>query len=61
MNDKNSELTEVYIRAVVHHQKGDLEVAENLYKKILEKLPNHINAQNNLGGLYAQKGKSKKR
>ena len=34
MNDKNSVLTEVYSKAVVHHQKGDFKVAENLYKKI---------------------------
>ena len=60
MNDKNSVLTEVYIKAVVHHQKGNLEDAENLYKKILEQLPNHINTQSNLGGLYAQTGESEK-
>ena len=60
MNDKNLDFTEVYIKAVVHHRKGNLEVAENLYKKILEKLPNHINSQSNLGGLYAQIGKSEK-
>ena len=36
MNDKNSVLREVYIKAVVHHRKGNLEVAENLYKKILK-------------------------
>ena len=57
MNDKNSELTEIYISAVVHHQKGNFETAENLYKKILKQLPNHINAQCNLGGLYVQTGK----
>ena len=36
MNDKNSVLTEVYTKAIVHHQKGNLEAGENLYKKILE-------------------------
>ena len=29
--------------AVQNHQKNNLEVAENLYKKILEKDPNHFN------------------
>ena len=60
MNDKNSVLTEIYAKAVTHHQKGDLEVAKNLYEEILEKLPNHINTQSNLGGLYAQLGKPEK-
>ena len=60
MNDKNSELTEVYIKAVVNHQKGNLEAAEDLYKKILEQLPSHINTQSNLGGLYAQTGELEK-
>ena len=60
MNDKNSVLTEVYIKAVVHQRKGNLEVAENLYRKILEQLPNHINTQNNLGGLYLQRGELEK-
>ena len=60
MNDKNSVLTEVYSKAVVHHQKGSLEAAKNLYKKILEQLPNHINTQSNLGGLYAQTGELEK-
>ena len=37
MNDKNSVLTEVYIKAVVHHQKGNLEDAEEIYKFLEEK------------------------
>jgi len=60
MNDKNLELREVYSKAVIHHQKGNLETAENLYKKILDKVPNHINSQCNLGGLYAQMGETEK-
>ena len=60
MNDKNSVLTKVYTKAVVHHQQGSFEVAENLYKEILEQLPNHINTQSNLGGLYAQTGELEK-
>ena len=54
MNDKNSVLTEVYNKAVVHHQKGNLKATKNLYKKILEQLPNHINTQSNLGINYKQ-------
>ena len=54
MNDKNSVLTEVYNKAVVHHQKGNLKATKNLYKKILEQLPNHINTQSNIGINYKQ-------
>ena len=36
MDDKNSALTEVYTKAVVHHQKGNLKATKNLYKKILQ-------------------------
>ena len=60
MNNQNSKLREASIKAVTHHQKGDLEVAENLYKKILEQFPHHINTQSNLGGLYAQTGQPEK-
>ena len=34
MNDHNTKLTEIYMSAVAHHQKGDYKTAENLYKKI---------------------------
>ena len=37
MNDKNSELTEVYIKAVVHHQKGNLEEKKAKCESILYK------------------------
>ena len=57
MNDKNLELKEIYKSAVDNHQKGNSEIAENLYKKVLKKMPNHINTQTNLGALYAQTGK----
>ena len=40
--------------AVQNHQKNNLEVAENLYKKILEKDPNHFQSICFLGTLSIQ-------
>ena len=60
MNDENLKLKEMYISAVENQQKGNSEIAENLYKKILEEIPNHINTRSNLGALYAQTGKTEK-
>ena len=60
MNDQNTKLTEIYMSAVVLHQKGDYKTAESLYQKILKKLPNHINTQSNLGGLYCAIGQQDK-
>ena len=36
MNDQNTKLTEIYMSAVAHHQKGDYKTAESLYQKILK-------------------------
>ena len=33
MNNQNTKLTEIYMSAVTHHQKGDYKTAEYLYKK----------------------------
>ena len=60
MNYQNTKLTEIYTSAVAHHQKGDYKTAESLYKEILKELPNHINTQSNLGGLYWQIGQQDK-
>ena len=35
MDKKNLELKEIYTEAVNNQQKGNFEIAENLYKKIL--------------------------
>ena len=60
MNDKNSELEKIYTLAIENQQKGNFEIAEKFYKKILKELPSHVNTQSNLGALYAQTGKSEK-
>ena len=60
MDNKNLELKNIYISAVKNQQKGNSKIAENLYKKILKEIPNHISTQCNLGALYVQTGKNKK-
>ena len=60
MNVKTSDLEKLYASAVENHLKGNQKVAKDLYKKILEAKPNHINTQTNLGALYAQFGERKK-
>ena len=60
MNDKNFELEKIYTTAVENQQKGNYAIAENLYKKILKKFPEHINTQCNLGSIYVQTGQLEK-
>ena len=57
MENKNLKLQQMYTEAVQNQQKGNSAVAEDLYKKILKELPNHVNTQGNLGALYAQIGR----
>ena len=53
MNKKNNLTTkETFALAVQNHQKNNLKVAENLYKKILKTDPNHASAYNNLGLVF---------
>ena len=55
MNEKkNLSTKETFDLAVQNHQKNNLEVAENLYKKILEKDPNHFQSICFLGTLSIQ-------
>ena len=55
MNEKKNLTTkETFDLAVQNHQKNNLEVAENLYKKILEKDPNHFQSICFLGTLSIQ-------
>ena len=43
MNEKkNLTIKEIFTSALQHHQKNNLQVAENLYKKILKINPNHF-------------------
>jgi Tfp pilus assembly protein PilF len=60
MEDKISELKDWYASAVKNQQEGKAEIAEELYKKILNQAPNHVNTQSNLGALYAQTGQTEK-
>ena len=53
-------MKEIFALAIKNHQKNNLKVAEQLYKKILKKNPNHANTHNNLGVLFEQLGQSQK-
>ena len=55
MNEKKNLTTkEIFELAAQNHRKNNLEVAENLYKKILEKDPNHFQSICFLGTLSIQ-------
>ena len=55
MNEKKNLTTkETFDQAVKNHKKNNLDVAENLYKKILEKDPNHFQSICFLGTLSIQ-------
>ena len=55
MNEKkNLTIEETFTLAVQNHKKNNLQVAENLYKKILKTNPNHFDSIFYLGTLLAQ-------
>ena len=54
---KNITTKETFALAVQNHQKNNLKVAENLYKKILKIDPDHASAYNNLGLVLQAFGK----
>ena len=54
MNTVHGFIKNTFELAVQNHQKNNLEVAENLYKKILEKDPNHFQSICFLGTLSIQ-------
>ena len=60
MNDKNLELEQIFRSAINSQQQGNFKNAENLYKKILEVVPNHINTLNNLATIHVQTNETKK-
>ena len=60
MNNKDLKLKKIFFSAVENQQKGNFEIAENLYKKILDEQPNHLVVMNNLGALLIQGGKKEK-
>ncbi len=51
-------LTQAFQLAINHHQSGQLEDAESLYRTILEAQPNHSDANHNLGVLAVQTGQA---
>ena len=55
MNEKkNLTIEETFALAVQNHNKNNLQVAENLYKKILKTNPNHFDSIFYLGTLLVQ-------
>ena len=54
MDKKNLTIKETFALAVQNHQKNNLKVAENLYKKILRTNPNHFGSIFYLGTLFVQ-------
>ena len=47
---------EIFSTAIAAHRAGDTEKAENLYRKVLDLLPDHEAALSNLGTLLASRG-----
>ena len=61
MNEtKNLTTKETFALAVQNHQKNNLKVAENLYKKVLKINSNHASAHNNLGSVLQVFGEYQK-
>ena len=55
MNEKNKlNIEETFTLAVQNHKKNNFQVAENLYKKILNTNPNSAGVHNNLGMMYKE-------
>ena len=55
MNEKkNQNLKETFASAVQNHKKGNFQIAEKLYKKILNTNPNSAGVHNNLGMMYKE-------
>ena len=61
MNEKkNLNIEETFALAVQNHKKNNLQVAEKLYKKILNTNPNSAGVHNNLGMMYKELEEYKK-
>ena len=45
-------IEKTFVLAAQHHQKNNIEVAEKLYKEVLQINPEHVNANSNLGLIY---------
>ena len=51
---KNLTTEETFVLAFQNHKKNNLQIAENLYKKILKTNPNHFESIYYLGALLAR-------
>lgn len=58
LRDLHQSLVRALALAVSHHQSGQLEDAENLYRTILQAQPNHPDANHNLGVLAVHMGQA---
>ena len=57
MDKKNLTIDGTFALAVQNQQKKNLQVAEKLYKEILNRNPDHVDAYNNLGIILLQTGR----
>jgi len=57
--NQDLKIDETFNLAVKNHIKNNLKEAQNFYNQVLKINPNHINALNNLGGLFKQLGETK--
>src|SRR5436190_18895849 len=49
-------MSEAFAMAVQHHEAGQLQAAEQIYRQILAVDPNHVDAQHLLGVIASQMG-----
>jgi len=56
MKKENLSISETFALASQHHEKKDYQVAEKLYRKIIETEPNHLESIFRLGSLQIQTG-----
>jgi tetratricopeptide (TPR) repeat protein len=60
MNKDIDLISELFTQAIKNHQENNLQIATQLYKKIIQINPNHIKSNNNLGVLYQTLGDHQK-
>ena len=51
MNKDIDLISELFTQAIKNHQENNLQIATQLYKKIIQINPNHIKSNNNIGVL----------
>ena len=60
MNKDIDLISELFTQAIKNHQENNLQIATQLYKKIIQINPTHIKSNNNLGVLYQTLGDHQK-